>query len=174
MENINVINAIWDLLAELQSPSPASKTPAADGPVAGFEQAIDHMVAEQNRICKEIAQASIEKAKIQAEKLAEFQRQLAFLTSQLQAARTELSVLEGSKNVSQALQGTNQLLDFQTAGSGLLGRQATSGLAILGRGRIAACDAGLIKSQKFLVYSLRLNNQKNRQEEDSSFWGSVP
>jgi multidrug resistance efflux pump len=81
--------------------------------VAGFEQAIDRMVAEQNQICKEIAQASIEKAKIQAEKLAEFQRQLAFLTSQLQTARTELSALEGSKNLSQVLQGANQLLDFK-------------------------------------------------------------
>jgi multidrug resistance efflux pump len=103
------LNVIQDLISALQPPA-ANKPPAADGPLAGFEQAIDRIVAEQNQASKAVAQASLQKAKLQAERLEAFERRRALLVSQVQQAQVAVSALEGSRP---SVEESNQLLDFK-------------------------------------------------------------
>jgi len=103
------ISIVQDLINAVQTPTD-HKTPAADGNLAGFEKAIDRIVADQNQASKTVAQASLQKAKVQAEKLAEHAQERAFLESQVQQAEVAVAALEGNQpNVQQ----TNQLLGFK-------------------------------------------------------------
>jgi hypothetical protein len=106
------INAILNLLSDLQSPS-TKKTSPADGPLQPFEQAIDSIVTQRINASKANAQASLQKAKIQAEQQAAYQRELNFVSSELQAAKTALAAVEGSSSPSPAVQNANQVLDFK-------------------------------------------------------------
>lgn len=106
------ISAILNLLEDLQ-PSSSKKTSPADGPLAPFEQAIDGIVTQRLQAAKTTARASIEKGKIEAEKRAEFQKQQAFITSQIEAAKTAVASLEGNQSLSNTVQNANQLLNFK-------------------------------------------------------------
>jgi len=107
---MNPIQAIQDLEKALQTPT-NKNTPAADGPLAGFEQAIDQIVAQRNAASKAVQKASVEKAKWEAEKLSVYRQKLAFLESQVEGARVALAAAEGSSTIS--VQDPNQLLDFK-------------------------------------------------------------
>lgn len=106
---MNPIQAIQDLEQALQPPS-NKKTAPADGPLAGFEQAIDKLVAQRSAEAKAVQKAAVEKAKWEAEKLAAYRQKLAFLESQVEGARVALAATEGS---SPAPQGPDQLVDFK-------------------------------------------------------------
>lgn len=105
------ISAILNLLTGPQTTDSKTTSPA-DGSLAPFEQAIDSIVTQRLQGAKATAQASIEKAKIEAEKQAEFQKQLDFITSQIEAAKTAVASLEGNQALSNTVQNANQLLDF--------------------------------------------------------------
>jgi hypothetical protein len=107
---MNPIQAIWDLEKALQTPTNKT-TPAADGHLAGFEQAIDQIVAQRNAESKVIQKASVEKAKWESEKLAAYRKKLAFLESKVEEARVALSAFEG--NSSPSPQDPNLLVDFK-------------------------------------------------------------
>ncbi|HVZ81086.1 MAG TPA: hypothetical protein VHE12_09895 [bacterium] len=107
---MNPLQAIQDLEQALQTPA-HKNIPAADGPLAGFEQAIDQLVAQRNATAKDIQKASVEKAKWEAEKLAAYRKKLAYLESQVEAARVALAASEGSS--ASPAQDPNQLLDFK-------------------------------------------------------------
>jgi hypothetical protein len=109
---MDTINQISDLLNALQT-SPSPSTPLADGDLAPFEQAIDRIVTAENQASKAIAQAAIEKSKIQEETSAQYQQKIDFLTSQVHQAEIALSALEGSQHSPAQVQYANQLLDFK-------------------------------------------------------------
>jgi hypothetical protein len=107
---MNPIQAIQDLEQALQTPS-NKRTSPADGPLAGFEQAIDQLVAQRNAQAKATQKAAVEKAKWEAEKLAAYRQKLAYLESQVEGARVALAAAQGSSSSSAG--DPNQLLDFK-------------------------------------------------------------
>ena len=111
---MNPINPISTLLSDLQSSTnPANNIPSADGDLAPFEVAIDQIVAAENKAAKANVQASIEKSKIDEEKLAGHQQKIAFLSSQVHQAEIALSSLEGTQHSPADAQYANQLIDFK-------------------------------------------------------------
>jgi hypothetical protein len=73
----------------LQPPSGIGAYPVED-PLTPFLQAIDKMVADGNSASKAIAKAAI----LKAEKKAEFERKLAYLTGQILNAKRALASIE--------------------------------------------------------------------------------
>jgi hypothetical protein len=110
---MNPLQAIQNLEKALQSSERPTRTNAADGPLGAFEDLIDKTVAQRNHLSKLINEANLEKARIQAQKLAEYRRKLAFLSSEAQEAELQANALAGSNVGPDPAPGSEQLSQFK-------------------------------------------------------------
>lgn len=109
---MNPITEIINLLTGLQ-PTTSKDTSPADGATAPFLQAIDQLVAAEDRATKANIQAAIEKSKVSEEKSLQQRQKTALLTSQMDQTQIALSSLEGSQPSAANVQNANQLIDFK-------------------------------------------------------------
>lgn len=96
-------------IENLMTGQPESKVSAQEDTIQTLEHFIDRMVMAENKLSKAAAQAAITQRQIREE----FEKRIAFLSSQLHEAESALAALEASLSRGAMTPGDHELLTTQ-------------------------------------------------------------